>query len=116
MRVIAGRFRSRKLKTVPGRSVRPTPDRLREALFNVLAPQIQGKSFLDAYAGSGAVGIEALSRGASRAILIDRDPQAIAAIRQNVEALGIQDQVTVARGSAGRLLEHYPAEVLFIDP
>ena len=65
MRVIAGEFRSRKLKSVPGLDTRPTPDRLREALFNVLSPRIQGAVFVDAYAGTGAVGIEALSRGAS---------------------------------------------------
>ena len=64
MRVIAGEFRSRRLKTLPGMALRPTPDRLREALFNILAPRIEGATFLDAYAGSGSVGIEALSRGA----------------------------------------------------
>ena len=72
MRVIAGRFRSRRLKSVPGLNVRPTPDRLRESLFNVLAPEIEGAVFLDAYAGSGAVAIEALSRGARRAILFEK--------------------------------------------
>jgi 16S rRNA G966 N2-methylase RsmD len=61
MRVIAGEFRSRKLKSVPGLETRPTPDRLREALFNVLAPNIEGAVFLDAYAGTGAVGIESRS-------------------------------------------------------
>src|SRR6267143_37758 len=65
MRVIAGEFRSRRIKTLPGLALRPTPDRLREALFNVLAPRIAGVTFLDAYAGSGSVGIEALSCGAS---------------------------------------------------
>ena len=64
MRVIAGEFRSRRLKSIPGDATRPTPDRLRETLFDILAPRIQGAIFLDAYAGTGAVGIEALSRGA----------------------------------------------------
>ena len=68
MRVIAGEFRSRRLKTLPGLALRPTPDHLRQALFDVLAPRIDGVIFLDAYAGSGSVGIEALSRGASRAV------------------------------------------------
>ncbi len=71
MRVIGGEFRSRRLKTVAGRLVRPTPDRLRETLFNVLATRLSGKVFLDAYAGSGAVGIEAFSRGARKVILIE---------------------------------------------
>lgn len=116
MRVIAGRFRSRKLKTVPGMTVRPTPDRLREALFNVLAPRIGGTVFLDAYAGSGAVGIEALSRGAKRVILIERKSAALAAIRENLAALDIQSEVTVARGSASVLLPNYPADIAFVDP
>lgn len=116
MRVIAGRFRSRKLKTVSGLSVRPTPDRLREALFNVLAAQIPGTIFLDAYAGSGAVGIEALSRGAGRVILIERNAAALAAIRENLIALDIQAEVTVVRGSAPLLLANYPADIAFIDP
>ena len=70
MRVIAGEFRSRRLKTLPGLMTRPTPDRLREALFNILSPRIEGTTFMDAYAGTGAVGIEALSRGAERAIFV----------------------------------------------
>ena len=70
MRVIGGEFRSRRLKTIPGDATRPTPDRLRETLFDILAPRIAGATFLDAYAGTGAVGIEALSRGAAHAIRV----------------------------------------------
>ena len=116
MRVIAGEFRSRKLASVPGMYVRPTPDRLREALFNVLAPRIAGITFLDAYAGSGAVGIEALSRGASRLILIERRADAIATIRQNLSVLKIEDRANVVRGSASVLLPNYPADIAFMDP
>jgi 16S rRNA (guanine(966)-N(2))-methyltransferase RsmD len=116
MRVIAGQFRSRKLKTVPGLVVRPTPDRLREALFNVLAPRLPGVSFLDAYAGTGAVGIEALSRGAKHAVLIERNAQAVQVIRENLSALGLQDQATVVRGSAAVLLANYPSDIAFLDP
>src|SRR5919202_1190249 len=100
MRVIAGTLRSRQLKSVPGLAVRPTPDRLREALFNVLAPRIEGAIFMDAYAGSGAVGIEAVSRGARHVILIERNPQALAVIRENLRTLAIQSAVTVVRGKA----------------
>ena len=82
MRIIAGEFRSRKLKSVPGLDVRPTPDRLREALFNVLAPRLPGSIFLDAYAGSGAVGLEALSRGAKRVVLIEKKQAALEVIRK----------------------------------
>lgn len=116
MRVIAGRFRSRKLKTVPGLNVRPTPDRLREALFNVLAPRIEARVFLDAYAGTGAVGIEALSRGARQAILIERNAKALGILRENVRTLGIEKETVVVRGSAAVLLPNYKADLAFIDP
>jgi 16S rRNA (guanine(966)-N(2))-methyltransferase RsmD len=116
MRVIAGRFRSRKLQSVPGLNVRPTPDRLREALFNVLAPRLPAKTFLDAYAGSGAVGIEALSRGAKHVVLIERSAKARMVLRENLRALGIDNEATVVRGSAAVLLRNYPCEIAFLDP
>jgi 16S rRNA (guanine966-N2)-methyltransferase len=116
LRVIGGRFRSRKLKSVPGQTVRPTPDRLREALFDVLAPRLEGAVFLDAYAGSGAVGIEALSRGAKRAVFIERNAQAIAVIRENLRSLGVEPQAIVVRGSAATLLRNYRPDIAFIDP
>ncbi len=116
MRVIAGEYRSRKLKSVPGLDVRPTPDRLRETLFNVLAPRIAGSVFLDAYAGSGAVGIEALSRGAGRVILIERKHAAIEVIRENLASLGIGREISVVRGQASVLLANYPADIAFLDP
>ena len=116
MRIIAGQYRSRKLKSVPGLDVRPTPDRLRETLFNVLAPYIAGTVFLDAYAGSGAVGMEALSRGASRVILIERKKAAIEVIRENVASLGIGREITIVRGQAAMLLPNYSADIAFIDP
>ncbi len=116
MRIIAGRFRSRLLKTVPGLAVRPTPDRLREAMFNVLGEKVEGRSFLDAYAGSGAVGLEALSRGARHVILMEKSPSALAVIRENVQSLGVQSEVTLLRGSAARLIETLTAEIAFVDP
>ena len=116
MRIIAGRFRSRVLKTVAGLAVRPTPDRLREALFNVLNGEVEGRTFLDAYAGSGAVGLEALSRGARHVILMEKSPAALAVIRQNIESLGVGMEVTVLRGTAGRLLGTATAEIAFVDP
>lgn len=116
MRIIAGRFRSRVLKSVPGLSVRPTPDRLRESLFSILTGQVEGSTFLDAYAGSGAVGLEALSRGARHVILIEKSPAALAIIKDNVAALHVGSEVTVLRGSAAKLLENHGAEIAFIDP
>ncbi|MFL6350400.1 MAG: 16S rRNA (guanine(966)-N(2))-methyltransferase RsmD [Bryobacteraceae bacterium] len=116
MRVIGGRFRSRKLKSVPGLGVRPTPDRLREALFNVLASRLERAVFLDGYAGSGAVGIEALSRGAQHVILIERNAHALAIIRENLRSLGIDAEATLVRGNAATLLRNYRADIAFIDP
>lgn len=101
---------------MPGLAVRPTPDRLREALFNVLAPQIEGSVFLDTYAGSGAVGIEALSRGAKHVILIERNRQAFAAIQENLRSLAIEGEATVIRGNAASFLGSYTADIVFIDP
>ena len=100
MRVIGGEFRSRKLKTPLGDSIRPTPDRLREALFNILAPRIEGLVFLDAYAGSGSVGIEALSRGARRVIFIEKSRAALRALQDNITTLGIRERCDLHPDSA----------------
>jgi 16S rRNA (guanine966-N2)-methyltransferase len=116
MRVIAGAYRHRLLKSVPGFDVRPTPDRLREALFNILAPRIGGATFIDAYAGTGAVGIEALSRGARQVTFIERNPLALACLRQNLLALQIGSQAVVLKGSAARLLKDRGADIVFLDP
>lgn len=101
---------------MPGLDVRPTPDRLREALFDVLAPRIEGVVFLDAYAGTGSVGIEALSRGAKRAIFVERSRGAVAVIRENLAALGIVNRAEVLKGKAATLLERLSADVVFLDP
>ena len=116
MRVIGGEFRSRLLKTLPGMDTRPTPDRLREALFNVLAPRIEGVVFLDAYAGTGAVGIEALSRGAARAIFIERARAAANVIRENLTSLEISDRAEVLHGRVLQYLPRRPADIVFVDP
>lgn len=116
MRVIGGEFRSRKLKTVPGLTTRPTPDRLREALFDVLALRIENTVFLDAYAGTGAVAIEALSRGARLAILFERDPKALEAIRENLRALSLASRAIVEKGHALQLLKKHDADIVFLDP
>jgi 16S rRNA (guanine(966)-N(2))-methyltransferase RsmD len=116
LRVIAGEFRSRRLESVPGLDTRPTPDRLRETLFNVLAPEIAGVVFLDAYAGTGAVGIEALSRGAARAIFIERGRKAVETIRRNLAALAIADRAEVLAGKVLPLLERVDAGIVFLDP
>lgn len=116
MRVIAGEFRSRRLKSLAGDALRPTPDRLRESLFNILAPRIDGCVFIDAYAGTGAVGIEALSRGAARAIFIEKHPAAVRCIHENLAALGIEDRAQVIQASAAAMLSRYRDGIVFLDP
>lgn len=116
MRVIAGEFRSRRLKTLPGLATRPTPDRLRETLFNVLAPVIEGCVFLDAYAGTGAVGIEALSRGAPRCVFVEKNRAAVEVIRENLASLGLDSRAEVYTGKALAVLERVPADIAFLDP
>jgi len=95
MRVIAGKFRSRQLKSLKGIALRPTSDRLRETLFNILSEHIPGSRFVDVFAGTGAVGIEALSRGAVETIFIERHAPATALIRKNLESLEIRSGARV---------------------
>jgi 16S rRNA (guanine966-N2)-methyltransferase len=116
MRVIAGEFRSRRLKSIPGDATRPTPDRLRETLFDILAPRIEGAVFLDAYAGTGAVGIEALSRGARHAIFLEKDRVAVETIRDNLATLKVERRATVVKGPVLLALGRSPAEIVFLDP
>ena len=116
MRVIGGEFRSRLLKSVPGTDVRPTPDRLREALFNVLAPRIEKTVFADIYAGTGAVGIEALSRGAARAIFVESNRSALAALRANLWSLDLWDRAQVLHTRAMAALPTLDADIFFLDP
>jgi 16S rRNA (guanine(966)-N(2))-methyltransferase RsmD len=116
MRVIGGEFRSRTLKTPAGDSTRPTPDRLRESLFNILSPRIAGSVFLDAYAGSGSVGIEALSRGAKKTIFIEKSRAALRALQENIATLGIRDRCEVCPDSASTIITRFEADIVFLDP
>ncbi len=116
MRVIAGKFRSRRLKTLPGLNTRPTPDRLRETLFNVLAPRLADCVFMDVYAGTGAVGIEALSRGARRSIFVEKNRAAAEVIHENLAALGLEGRAEVFTARAATVLERVGAEIVFLDP
>ncbi len=102
LRITAGEFRGRTIHTVPGPAVRPSPAMLREALFNIIGPRIAGSRFLDLCAGSGAVAIEALSRGAAHATLVDNHPAALAVIRRNLEALGALERAAILRRDAIR--------------
>ncbi len=121
MRVIGGSHRGRRLRTIQGLEVRPTSDRLRETLFNILAPGVVGARFLDICAGSGAVGIEALSRGVSHVTFIDRSRRASTAIASNLAALGITEGFELINRDAlfalKRLAEESkPFDIIFFDP
>ena len=88
VRIVAGQYRGRTLKSPTWEGLRPTSDRLRETLFNILGPSVRGARVLDGYAGTGAIGIEALSRGAAQVTFVERDPRAVRLITANLEALG----------------------------
>jgi 16S rRNA (guanine(966)-N(2))-methyltransferase RsmD len=116
MRVIGGEFRSRRLQSIPGTDVRPTSDKMRETLFNILSPAIEGSVFVDAYAGTGAVGIEALSRGARHAVFIEKNRDAANLIKSNLAALNAGARARVIHGSAALYLGKIDADIVFIDP
>jgi len=116
MRVIGGEFRSRRLQSIPGTDVRPTLDKMRETLFNILSPAIEGAVFVDAYAGTGAVGIEALSRGARHAVFIEKNREAANLIKSNLAALKAEARARVIHGSAALYLSKIEADIVFIDP
>lgn len=118
MRIIAGTMRGQRLETPAGDRVRPTMDRVREALFNILAPDLEGASFLDLYAGCGANGIEALSRGATRAVFIDNHPQSARCIRKNLASTRSEDRGTCMSYRLPEDLRRIPGtfSLIFADP
>ena len=120
MRIIAGAYKGRNLKSPPSLQVRPTSDRLRETLFNVIAPRIEDARFLDLCAGTGAVGIEALSRGARHATFVDRSRRSCQLIESNVELCRIpQEQYEIYQSTAEDFLrqsKEQPWEIIFFDP
>mgnify|MGYP001404489573 CR=1 FL=1 len=118
MRVVAGSARGRRLKTPEGRAIRPSTDRIRESMFNLLGPGHLAECVLDAFAGTGALGIEALSRGVQQATFIDRDPKALALVRQNLGLCGFDSRARVRRGDALALLPGVAVgcDLVFLDP
>jgi 16S rRNA (guanine(966)-N(2))-methyltransferase RsmD len=129
MRVIAGTLKGRRLSVPKWDGLRPTSDKLRETLFNVIAPRIDGVRFLDGYAGTGAIGIEALSRGAAHVTFVESDPRACRLIKENLDQCGLTDGYTIVRGelavtattrSAARMREirvgDVPFDLVFLDP
>jgi 16S rRNA (guanine966-N2)-methyltransferase len=123
MRIIAGTHKGRLLKAPTWSGLRPTSDRLRETLFNVLAPRIREARVLDVYAGTGAIGIEALSRGAAHVTFVDEDRRAEALIAENLLRCGISDGYAIIRASASRAVEKLrrgssfvPFDIILLDP
>jgi 16S rRNA (guanine966-N2)-methyltransferase len=125
MRIISGKFRSRPLRSLRGRDIRPTSDRLRETLFNVLTAgnpaALEGTVWVDLFAGTGSVGIEALSRGAKAAYFVDSSPAAASLIRANLASLDIPDGFTIFADDLPHAFwrmerQHVAADVVFLDP
>ncbi len=120
MRVIAGTARSLPLKTVRGSGTRPTTDRIKETLFNMISPHIPGCRFLDLFSGSGAIGIEALSRGAACAAFVEQDRNALQVIRQNLNFTHLTQNARVIAGDVVRIVTSMNGEksfgVIFMDP
>ncbi|MDQ3213160.1 MAG: 16S rRNA (guanine(966)-N(2))-methyltransferase RsmD [Acidobacteriota bacterium] len=119
MRVIAGEFKGRRLEAPDWPGLRPTSDKLRETLFNILAVRIRGARMLDGYAGTGAVGIEALSRGAAHVTFVERDPRATELIATNLQRCGITDRYAIIRAAFTGSQTQRPAgahDIVFLDP
>jgi 16S rRNA (guanine966-N2)-methyltransferase len=117
--VVGGRLRGRRLRAVPGRETRPTGDRVREALFAILGDRVEGARVLDLFAGTGALAIEALSRGAASAVLVEQAAPAVAVIRANLDALGLADRARVRRTRAETYLRSQrdgPFDLVLLDP
>ena len=119
MRVVGGSLGGHRLLTVPGKDTRPTSDRVREALFATLGGRVEGARVLDLFAGTGALGIEAMSRGAASAVLVEQAAPAVAVIRANLEALDLDDRVKVRRTRAEtyvRTQRDGPFDLVLLDP
>lgn len=121
MRVIAGTHKGRPLKTIAKYTTRPTSDKIKEALFQQIGPFFTGDNALDLYAGSGALGIEALSRGMERCVFVDKSPQAIQVIQKNAEHLKLENHVHIYRSDAKHILKillnkEWQFQYIFLDP
>ncbi|MFC4766054.1 16S rRNA (guanine(966)-N(2))-methyltransferase RsmD [Effusibacillus consociatus] len=121
MRVISGELKGRRLTPVPGHSTRPTTDKVKESIFNIIGPYFDGGTVLDLFAGTGSLGIEALSRGMDRAVFIDQDPKALQIIRKNVESCGVENRVRIFRNDARRAISllaknQETFDLVFMDP
>ena len=121
MRIVAGKYKGQKLTEIKGRQIRPTSDRVREALFSILSPSMENALVLDLFAGTGALGLEAISRGASKSVFVDKSREAIGIIKKNIKLLKIQDEAEVVLQDV-RTLKNLKAfsgqkfDLIFMDP
>jgi 16S rRNA (guanine966-N2)-methyltransferase len=118
MRVISGKFKSRRLIGTPPAGIRPTSDKLKETVFNILGPRIDGAVFLDGYAGMGGIGIEAISRGASYVHFVDQSRKACQIIRENIRSLDVEDGFEILQMDLKKALNllRMPINIAFLDP
>jgi len=121
MRVIAGEHKGRRLTAVPGKGTRPTTDKVKESIFNMIGPYFEGGTALDLYAGTGGLGIEALSRGVERAVFVEWDARAFAVVKQNIAACRLEDRTELYRIDAARALKALAKrgasfDLVFLDP
>lgn len=121
MRVVSGTCKGRSLKPVPGHSTRPTADKVKEAIFNMIGPYFEGGKGLDLFAGSGNLGIEALSRGLGSVVFVDRDGKAVHVIKENIKACGLEERAEIYRNDAERALKALNKrearfDCIFLDP
>ena len=116
VRIVAGSRKGHRIEAPPGRTTRPTSDRAREAVFNIVAPWVEDAQVLDLYAGSGAMGLEALSRGAARAVFVEADPQACRTIERNLDKLGLRGDVRCGEVLTAIANERRRYDLVFCDP
>jgi 16S rRNA (guanine966-N2)-methyltransferase len=121
MRIISGKYKSRRLKGTPPAGIRPTSDKLKETLFNILGPRVDASLFLDACAGMGAIGIEAISRGASMVYFVEQSRKAAAIIRENLQSLGIEEGYKILEMDLAKALDlcrrdRTQFDIAFVDP
>ncbi|MDO5456912.1 MAG: 16S rRNA (guanine(966)-N(2))-methyltransferase RsmD [Atopococcus tabaci] len=121
MRVISGEFKGRHLEALPGEGTRPTSDKVKESLFNIIGPYFEADTVVDLFSGSGNLGIEAVSRGVTHGYLVENNEQAVRVIQENVDSLELNDRITVLNQSAQSALDYFQAHqikinLLFLDP
>lgn len=121
MRIIAGEAKSKRLKSRKGMNTRPTLGSVKESLFSIIAPYVEGSRFLDLFSGTGNIALEALSRGAKKAIMIEKDPEALRVIIENINGLGFEDRCRAYKNDAARAVEilgrkNEKFDIIFMDP